>query len=83
MLLKPQTQLLSKGNGFKDFIQDKKYDWMKLLYKLYKDETDHLKAIGDQFKQFIKEKGTSMLQSVELQNAEGKKYEIKEIISTS
>ena len=83
MLLKPQAQLLSKGNGFKDFIQDKKYDWMRLLYKLYKEEPDHLKAIGDQFKHYIKEKGTSMLQSVELQNADGKTYEIKEIISTS
>lgn len=39
---------------------------MRLLYKLYKEEPDHLKAIGDQFKQFIKEQGTTMLQAVEL-----------------
>lgn len=83
MLVKPQAQLLGKGKGFKDFIQDKKYEWMRLLYKLYKEEPEHLKAIGDQFKQFIKEQGTSMLQQVELQNADGKTYEIKEIISTS
>lgn len=39
---------------------------MRLLFKLYKEEPEHLRAIGEQFKQYIKEKGTSMLQSVEL-----------------
>jgi len=38
MLVKPQPQLLSKGNGFKDFIQDKRYDEIALLYQLYKQE---------------------------------------------
>lgn len=32
MLVKPQAQLLEKGNGFRDFIQDKKYEEIKLLY---------------------------------------------------
>lgn len=83
MLVKPQAQLLGKGNGFKDFIQDKKYEQMKLLYKLYKQEPEHLKAIGDQFKQFIAEQGKAMLKQVELHNKDGKLYEIKEIIATS
>lgn len=83
MLVKPQPQLLGKGNGFKDFIQDKRYDEMKLLYKLYKQEPDHLKPIGEQFKSYIAEQGKNMLKQVELHNADGKLYEIKEIIHTS
>lgn len=83
MLVKPQATLLGKGNGFKDFIQDKKYDEIKLLYKLYKQEPDHLKPIGEQFKQFISEQGKNMLKQVELHNKDGKLYEIKEIIATS
>jgi hypothetical protein len=55
MLVKPQSQLLGRGNGFKDFIQDKRYDDINLLYKLYKQEPEHLKPIGEQFKLFIAE----------------------------
>ena len=83
MLLKPQPQLLSKGNGFKDFIQEQRYQDINLLYKLYKQEPDHLKPIGEQFKSFIAEQGKNMLKQVELHNPDGKLFEIKEIIHTS
>ena len=57
MLMKPQALLLSKGDGFKDFISQSRYEDIKLLYKLYREETDCLKPIGDQFKNFIAQQG--------------------------
>ena len=57
MLMKPQALLLSKGDGFKDFISQSRYEDIKLLYKLYREETDCLKPIGDQFKNFIAHQG--------------------------
>ena len=81
MLVKPQAQLLSKGNGFQEFIQNNRYEDIKLLYKLYKQEPDNLKPIGEQFRAFIAEEGKQLLKQVELHNAEGKLLDIKEIIS--
>jgi len=83
MLVKPQPQLLSKGNGFKDFIQDKRYDEIALLYQLYKQEQEHLKPIGEQFKTFISDQGKNLLKQVDLYNKDGKPMDIKEIIFTS
>ena len=38
MLIKPQEQLLNKGEGLNEFLTQSRYEDMKLLYKLYKDE---------------------------------------------
>ena len=83
MLIKPQAQLLSKANGFKLFIQEKRYDQIKLLYKLYQNNEQSLKPIGEQFKAYIEEHGKNLLKQVELNKQDGKPMEIKEIIQTS
>jgi len=36
MLIKPQEKLLSKGGGINDFLDQEKYDDLKLLYRLFK-----------------------------------------------
>ena len=38
MLIKPQEQLLNKGEGLNKFLTQSRYEDLKLLYKLYKDE---------------------------------------------
>lgn len=81
MLVIPQSQLLSKGDGFFEFIKYKQYDNLKLLYQLYKEEHESLKPIGEMFKNYIVEEGKTILKQVELNNASGKPYEIKELIS--
>ena len=47
MLVKPQSSLLSKQQGFMELMRQKQYDDIKLMYKLFKDEPDCLKPIGD------------------------------------
>lgn len=47
MLIKPQRELLTKGDGFKNFISQSRYEDIKLLYKLYKEEAECLKPIGE------------------------------------
>ena len=83
MLIKPQMQLLNKGDGFKEFISQKRYDDIKLLYELYREEVDCLKPIGDQMRAFISEQGKDQLRSIALVGPEGKNYSVKEIISRS
>jgi len=53
MLLKPQAQLLNKVHGFREFLSEKQYEDIKLLYHLYKEEPDSLKPIGEQMRTFI------------------------------
>lgn len=55
MLIKPQDTLLKKGDGFSEFISQQRYDDIRLLYQLYKDEQDCLKPIGDQLRHYITE----------------------------
>lgn len=57
MLVIPQPKLLNKGNGFKEFMSQSQYDNIKLLYKLYSQEPDCLKPIGEQFKSYIATQG--------------------------
>lgn len=38
MLIKPQEQLLNKGEGLNEFLAQSRYEDLRLLYKLYKDE---------------------------------------------
>lgn len=82
MLIKPQQQLLNKGEGLSEFLREGKYDDLKLLYKLYKEEQESLWPIGLRFKEFIANKGTDLLKSVELYH-ESKLLGPKEILSTS
>ena len=83
MLLKPQDQLLNKGNGLKEFLEQLKFEDIKLLYKLYKEEPDYLKPIGEQMKRFIIEEGKKLLKLVGLTNSSGKELGIKEILQES
>lgn len=54
---------------------------IKLLFKLFKEDTDCLKPIGEQLKKFIASQGKETLKQVELRNAEGKQFGMKEILS--
>ena len=53
MLIKPQEQLLAKGEGLSEFLREGKYDDLKLLYKLYKEEQESLGPIAFRFREFI------------------------------
>lgn len=53
MLIKPQEQLLAKGEGLSEFLREQKYDDLKLLYKLYKEEQESLGPIAFRFREFI------------------------------
>lgn len=83
MLIKPQAQLLNKAHGFREFLSQQRYEDIELLYRLYREEPDCLKPVGEQMRQFIAEQGKETLRQVELRNAEGKTLGIKEILSTS
>lgn len=83
MLIKPQEQLLNKGEGLYEFLAQSKYDDLKLLYKLYKDEPTCLQAIAVKFKEFIASKGLGMLKQIELDGPNGKPYGVKEILQNS
>ena len=83
MLIEPQSQLLNKGEGFAEFISQKRYDDIKLLYQLYKEEKDCLKPIGDAFRHYITEQGKDTLKMVALCSPEGKTLGVKEIIGSS
>lgn len=83
MLVKPQAQLLNKGSGFKDFIAQSQHEHIKLLYKLYSQEPECLKPIGEQFKNYISVQGTNTIKSVPIATPEGKNLSIKEILSRS
>ena len=83
MLIKAQTQLLNKGDGFSEFISQKRYEDILLLYKLYREEVGCLKPIGDQLRNYIAEQGKDTLRSVQLSNADGKQLGVKEILFTS
>jgi cullin 1 len=55
MLIKPQSVLLSKPEGFKEFVNTRNMDSLRLMYSLYKEEPDHLKPICDLYRGFVKE----------------------------
>lgn len=74
--------MLNKGEGLSEFLKDQKYDDLKLLYKLYKEEQESLWPIGLKFREFIASMGTDLLKSVELYQEE-KLLGLKEILSTS
>jgi len=61
-------------------LEQSRYDDLKLLYKLYKDEPACLQAIAVKFKEFIATKGLNMLKQIELNNAQGKPLGVKEIL---
>ena len=79
MLIKPQEQLLAKGEGLSEFLREQKYDDLKLLYKLYKEEQNSLGPIAYKFREFIANKGTDLLKAVELYH-DGKLLGLKEIL---
>lgn len=79
MLIKPQEQLLAKGEGLSEFLREQKYEELKLLYKLYKEEQDSLGPIAYKFREFIGNKGTDLLKAVELHH-DGKLLGLKEIL---
>lgn len=81
MLIKPQTQLLAKEDGFQEFLNQQRFDDIKLLYTLYQDEPACLKPIGEQMRQFISNQGKQLLKQVELRNSEGKTLNLKEILA--
>ena len=60
-----------------------KYEDIKLLYQLYKEEPDFLRPIGEQMKRFINEEGKKLLKLVGLTNSSGKELGIKEILQES
>ena len=64
-------------------MEQSRYDDLKLLYKLYKDEPTCLQAIAVKFKEFIATKGLNMLKQIELNNAQGKPLGVKEILQNS
>lgn len=61
---------------------ESKYEDLKLLYKLYKEEQESLGPIAYRFREFIANKGTDLLKAVELYH-EGKLLGLKEILSQS
>ena len=83
MLIKPQEQLLNKGEGLNEFLEQSRYEDIKLLYKLFKDEPTCLQAIAVRLKEFIAAKGLGMLKHIELNNPQGKPLGIKEILQNS
>ena len=83
MLIKPQVELLNKGDGFQQFLNQKRYDDIKLLFELYKEETACLKPIGDQMRTYIINLGRNMLKAVVITSPEGKTLGVKEIITKS
>ena len=83
MLIKPQEQLLNKGEGLNEFLEQSRYEDLKLLYKLYKDEPNCLQAIAVRLREFIAAKGLGMLKQIELNNPQGKPLGIKEILQNS
>ena len=76
-------ELLNKGDGFQQFINQKRYDDIKLLFELYKEETTCLKPIGDQMRNYIANLGRNTLKAVIITSPEGKTLGVKEIISKS
>lgn len=80
MLIKPLPMLLEKEDGFNNFFLHSQYDNLSLVYSLYKDENDCLKPLRNQMKLFIYNTGRDHLKSVELHNAEGKPYNLKEVL---
>ena len=74
---------MNKGGGLNEFLEQSRYDDIKLLYKLYKDEPTCLSAIASKFKEFIASKGLSMLKQIELNGPQGKPLGVKEILQNS
>jgi hypothetical protein len=73
---------LAKGEGLSEFLMESKYDDLKLLYKLYKEEQESLGPIALRFREFIANKGTDLLKAVELYQ-DGKLLAPKEILQQS
>ena len=56
---------MSHANKFDlNFVINKDYQNLKLLYTLYKEEPDHIKPICDMYRDLIKEQGSTLLNDV-------------------